>query len=201
MTRDKSLVLGLGLGVALAVLLGSASPAQAQYAPGYGPPPGYYGPPRGVYRSGLVLGFGIGGGFISASNCPNCGGGIAGELHIGGMVNPRLAAMLDIWGVDHIDGNGNSLSNSFFTGAIQYWVLPQLWLKGGIGLASVGLSDASGFTGPGNSETAFGLLGAGGVEVVQTPSFALDLQLRLGYGAYSGGGATNLALLVGLNWY
>jgi hypothetical protein len=204
MIRDTRLVLGFG--IAMILVLGSASSAHAQYQappPGYGypPPP----PPRrmGMYRDGLVIGFAVGGGDISASNCPACGGGFAGEFHIGGMLNPRLALMADFWGIAHSydDGAGGAtLTNSMVTAAIQYWVADQVWLKGGIGGARITLSDANG-NAYGSSEGALALLGAAGVEVLQVGNFALDLQFRLGYGAYSGGGATNVAFLVGFNWY
>jgi hypothetical protein len=200
----RGYTLTVGLGIALAVLAGSVSVANAQYPPppGYGPPPGYYPParPRGVYRDGLVIGAALGGGTIAASDCPACGGGLAGEFHIGGMLNPRLAIEFDASTIWHPYGDSQTLTNSFFLGALQYWATDQLWLKGGIGLAEITLSDNidPSF---GTSESAFGVMGAGGFEIVQTPSFALDLQLRIQHGTYSGGGATNLALLVGLNWY
>jgi hypothetical protein len=201
--------LTLGAAIAAAVLLGSVTAAHAQYQqqppPGYGPPPGYYPPPppaaypRGVYRQGLVFGLALGGGAISASDCPACGGGIAGEVHLGGMINPRMAIMADVWGIAHPYGD-NTLSNTMLTGALQYWVADQLWLKGGIGVANISLSDPTGAD-YGNSESALGLLAAGGFEALQSSTFALDVQLRVGYGAYSSGGASNVAVLVGLNWY
>jgi hypothetical protein len=204
MSRLKNILFGFG--IAAALLLGSVSVAHAQYGappPGYGyPPPAL--PPRGMYREGLVVGVGLGGGVISASNCGACGGGLAGELHIGGMINPQLALMADLWFLEHqyddLAGGSNTLTNSMFTAALQYWAMDKLWLKGGLGGARITLSDAVGNS-YGSSEGALGVLLAGGFEVVQAGSFALDLQLRFGYGAYSGGGASNFAFLVGANWY
>ncbi len=71
--------------------------AQGYYAPGPGGPP-----PNGVYRSGLVVGFAVGGGNM-ALNCDGCGslGGLAAEFHIGGMVAPRLALEFDISTIVH----------------------------------------------------------------------------------------------------
>jgi len=212
MIRDSRLTLRIGVGIAALLVLGTASVAHAQYQ---SPPPGYYAPPPGygyppppppprVYRSGLTVGAAIGGGGISASNCGACGGGFAFELHIGGMVAPQLAIMADISSVLHSydDGLGgsNTLSNSLFAVAAQYWVAPMVWLKGGIGDAHISLSDYAGNT-YGTDEDALGFLLAGGVEVFRTPNFALDLQLRFMHGSYSGGGATNYAFLVGFNWY
>jgi hypothetical protein len=214
MIRDTRLVLGLG--IATLLVLGSGSIAHAQYQsppPAYNaPPPGYGGypppppppPPRnGMYRSGLILGGGLGAGNISASACGACGGGLAGELHIGGMITQQLAIVVDFWGVEHSydDGAGGStLTNSMITVDAQYWLLDQLWIKGGLGGARITVSDQFGNDYAGG-ESALGVLAAGGVEVLQVNSFALDLQLRVGWGAYSGGAATNVAFLVGANWY
>jgi hypothetical protein len=204
--------LGLGLGIATLVVLGATSVAHAQYyqAP---PPPGYYAPPpryayppppRSYYRSGFTIGAAIGGGGISASNCSACGGGPAFELHLGGMVTPEFALLADFSTVLHSydDGFGgsNTLSNSLFAIAGQYWVAPIVWLKGGVGDAHIALSDYAGNS-YGSDENALGILAAGGVEVLHGPWFALDLQFRLMHGFYSGGGATNYAFLVGFNWY
>jgi hypothetical protein len=112
--------------------------------------------------------------------------------------------MADLWGIAHSydDGLGgtNTLTNSMFTVAGQYWLMDKLWLKGGIGDAHISLSDYVGNT-YGAEENAFAVLFAGGFEVLQVNNFALDLQFRVAHGAYSGGGATNIGFLVGANWY
>jgi hypothetical protein len=55
---------------------------------------------------------------------------------------------------------------------------------------------------PNNSESGFAIMGALGVEVVQSYNFALDLQGRFGHGFYSqGGDVNNFAFMVGVNWY
>jgi hypothetical protein len=198
MTSAKSLALAFG--ITLATLLSTASSAQAQY--GYPPPP----PPRGYYRHGFLLGFGVGGGGLSASNCGTpCGGGFAGEFHIGGMVNPRLAIMGDFWGVFHPwdlgGGYSATTAHTISTFAVQYWVTPIVWLKGGGGFGRMQLIDDSGGATLGD-ETGFAITAAGGVEIVQSANFALDLQLRFGHGFYSGGGdVDNYAFMVGFNWY
>jgi hypothetical protein len=197
----------VGFGIALVALLGSVSAAQAQYAP----PPPYYPPPpppppRGVYRSGLVLGFGVGGGAITASDCGDvCGGAIVGEFHIGGMINPRMAVLFDVFGADHPwsdpAGDSHSTTNSFWMGALQFWPNDILWVKGGIGVGHIQVTNDSALLVSGD-ETGLGLMGAVGFEVVQSYNFALDIQGRIAHGFYSqGGDANNLAVLVGFNWY
>jgi hypothetical protein len=211
MIRDTRL--GLAIGIATIVVLGSASTAHAQYQ---APPPGYYAPPpryaypppppppqRGFYRDGLVLGVGLGVGGISASNCGDvCGVAGAFEFHIGGMINPRLALMGDFWfnGRD-VPNSDISVVHSLYTFAAQYWATDIFWLKAGIGGGNMNVSsNYDGFQY--GDENGLGLLGAAGVEFVQVGNFALDGQLRFGHGFYSEGGDVNVwALMIGANWY
>ncbi len=213
MSHRKSLIVGLG--VVLLTVLGSVSIAEAQgYPPPYYPPPPPPPPPHGVYRGGLVFGFSAGVGAIHINNCLADVCGVAGLLegHIGGMINPRTALLLEIWGADHpwsSGGNSFETINTFFTGAAQYWVNDIVWIKGGLGVGELredvngGYAYGYGYTS--NSSTGFALFGAAGVEVMQSYNFALDIQLRVGNGFYSDSAgsfsAQNYALMVGFNWY
>jgi hypothetical protein len=179
--------------------------ALAQY---YGqPPPPPPPPPMGPHRMGFTIGFAIGGGSFAFScnageSCPSASGP-ALELHLGGMLAPNLALEFDgstvIHFFDNSSGNG-SISSDFAALAVQFWPIRFLWLKGGVGLAQLSVQDAAGFT-INNSETGFGLLGAGGVELISSPRFALDLQLRLTTAHYSDANTINAALMLGFNWY
>jgi len=196
MTSGKRLALVFGFG--LLATFGSLSAAHAQYGaprPYYGGPP----PARGVYRGGLVFGGSLGLGLISSDNCgPYCGSAGSIEGHIGGMLNPRLALMGDFWGAAHrwddAYGSGTTYQGIYVV-AVQYWATDFLWLKGGAGFAQLEVSGLPDESGP-------GILGAIGVEVVQSYNFALDLQFRLGHGFYdTGPDVNNLAFMVGVNWY
>lgn len=189
---------------------GYGQPGYGQPPPAYAPPPGYapppprYAPPPPprMYRNGLVLGFAIGGGGIaSPDNCGDlCGGALAIEGHIGLMVNPRLALMGDFWLNDHpIPNTDSSTLHSISTLAAQMWLTDIVWIKGGAGFGHIQVADSFGSLG---DSTGFALMGAAGVEVVQSSWFALDLQGRVGHGFYSpAADATNYALMVGFNWY
>jgi hypothetical protein len=180
--------------------------AQGHYA---GPPPGAR--PYGVYRSGLVVGFAVGGGSM-ALNCDSCDslGGLAAEFHIGGMVAPRLALEFDVSTVVHPfsqNEGGGSLSSNFGAVALQYWVHRMWWIKAGLGVGDLQTSDQSGYT-VDQSKAGFGVLLAGGVELLQTYHFAMDLQLRLTAASFSdvtvdGNSAvvSNVSLMLGFNWY
>ena len=205
----KTLTFALGLGIALATVLGTASPAQAQYAPGYYPPPPPPPPPRGVYRSGLIWGFGLGlGGFVYSDCADLCGFAPSGEFHIGGMIAPRLALMGDFWGGYHYFSNdlyngSGSTWNGVYTLAAQYWVNDVIWLKGGLGYGHITIDSDAGTA----DDSGFAFMLAAGIEIVQSYNFALDLQLRYGNATYTaansgGAGDTNMfTAMVGFNWY
>jgi hypothetical protein len=178
---------------------------QPYYPPGYGygqpapyPPPMYPPPPPPrLERHGLILGIGVGFGGVTAKNCPNCGGGFAGEFHLGAMITPRFGLMYDVSTVVHpVDSLGTDLTNTTHTLAGQLWLTNLFWVKGGFGLGQIELND-----GTFNGQTASAFLVAAGIEVVQSTWFALDVQGRLTYAAYDGGGATNGLVLLGFNWY
>jgi hypothetical protein len=199
MTSGKRLAVALGIGAI--VLLGSLSTAQAQYG---APPPYGPGPSRGMYRGGLVIGFGLGlGGISTSDNCFRCSGAAGGfEFHIGAMLNPRLALMFDGWGLGRPIDEGGTLTNGMAAAALQYWVTDVFWLKGALGFGEVRISYDDGYYyGGSDSLSGLGIMGAGGFEIMQSYNFALDLQLRLAHMSYDFGGANNFALMVGLNWY
>jgi hypothetical protein len=194
----------LGIGFAAALLLVGAAPAHAQYRRGYYYPPPPPPPAYGVYRQGLVLGFGLGFGALSAEGCGDvCGGAFSAEGHIGGMLNPQLALVFDAWTTVHpIPNTDTDTTNTLFTGALQFWVTPIFWLKGGVGLGYTH-QDSANF-GQLTSATGTALMGAGGIEILQRWNFALDLQARLGHTFYSqadGGDVNTFAFMVGFNWY
>jgi hypothetical protein len=204
--RETNRRIGIGI-AAVMLLLAGASAANAQYAQPRGypppPPPGYYPPPayRGMYRQGLVLGLAIGGGTISASDCGDfCGGALALQFDIGGMLNPQLALVFDGWvNIHDVPLSDITAFNEIYTGALQFFVTDILWLKGGVGFGRYQQTDSVGSLG---DDSGLALLAAGGVEVLQSQNFALDLQLRLGHAFYSvAKDMTNFALMVGVNWY
>lgn len=124
-----------------ALLLTSATAAVAQPAASPPPPPpgyGYAPPPPSfgvVRREGFLIGFSLGGGAFSLADCDDCESmdGVALDLHLGGMLTPRLALMFDGSGVAHSLEGGGSLVHVIDTVAAQYWVHPRVWLKGGLG--------------------------------------------------------------------
>ena len=205
MVQRKRLMIGLG--AVLLTILGSASVAQAQY----GRRRYYSQPPSGVYRSGVVFGFSLGVGGMSASGCGDlCGVSGLGEVHIGGMIAPNVAVMGDFWeGLRYFSGDrylgSGQTYNGVYTAALQWWPAYNVWLKGGVGFGRLQIN-ADGDYYSVDDETGFAFLLAGGIELVQSYNFAMDLQLRYGNVAYGGGpnsvgDLSMYGLMIGFNWY
>lgn len=213
----KPLILA-ALGCILAPSLASAQPG----GPPPPPPPGYYGgggyygpppPPPPMERRGLALGFGFGfGGMNSesgAGDCIDCNYdpiAFGLDFHIGGMLNPRMALLLELQGTwQTLDADGfNYLSQTMMLGALQYWLSPQLWIKGGIGFSGLDVHYDDGYYAEdAHIDSGIGLLGAIGYEVAHSTRFAIDLALRLSTAKYDAVDDTiNSAIIgIGFNWY
>ena len=182
--------------------------------PGYGygppPPPAYAAAPDPFDRRGLTLGASMGVGTMDAE-CLDCQGNpLAGafSMHIGAMVSPRLALVVDISGsFQQLDELATVTVGQYMAVlAGQYWVTPKLWIKGGIGASHVSLTYDDGF-GPVDEPVADGgaLMGAIGYEIVTGPRFAIDLQARMGVGTYevaSGSETLQSGIVgVGFSWF
>lgn len=165
-------------------------------------------------RSGrLIFGGNIGlggmednGGDVECTNCSAVSGQVAG--HLGGFIGPRLALM------GELQANFQTLSSDDFTGdtevltqgalmiAAQYWITPQLWIKGGIGFAHLQVEDT--YYGPvSRPENGMALMGALGFELLSSRRFSLDLQGRLLNGSYDEAGynITAASIGIGLHWF
>jgi hypothetical protein len=218
---------------AAALLAPAAAFAQpAAYAPPPPPPPGYAMPagppaaPGGFHdRAGrLSLGFSVGLGRMQLDDsdiaCNGCDGdpvSFEGDVHIGWMMSPRLSLLLEAQGVGQTIADNDSYTDTLIqtTGVIgaQYWVTPQLWIKGGLGAAQLVVSRDDGFaTSESDSLDGGAIMGAVGYEVMSARNFAIDLQLRAtganfkdttvnldGTTSDTNVGTTSLSL--GFNWY
>lgn len=190
------------------LLVSTAAPAAAQPVPPPGPPGAGAPPPTSadlgtVDRRGFIIGFSLGAGSFTLADCSSCEAlnGVGFDLHLGGMLTPRLALMWDGSGVVHPMDGGGSVTHALSAVALQYWVTPRVWIKGGLGAGQLSVADDEGDT-IAESETGGGVLLAGGVEIAQTRSFALDLQLRASAVTYSDADTIAMASVgLGFNWY
>lgn len=202
----------------LAVMLAPGLAAAQGYYGGSGP--GYYGNPPPTQLPGgfhnrtgrLAWGFsiGLGGMHDAGSNVTSCGNcdynpiAVEADAHIGGFLTPRFALMAEG------QVNGQTVYSDFYGDTVltqsalmiagQYWVTPQLWIKGGIGFARLyadNAYDVWDFGGGG------AIMGAIGYELMSARNFAVDLQGRLIQGSYNGldDRVTSGTVGVGFNWY
>lgn len=187
----------LALAALLAPRLAAAQPA---------PPP----PPDP--RLGLFGGFGLHAGNLSCegTSCPDFreAGGISG--HLGYAFSDRLGVVLDVWTMGSTE-NRLTIVHTISTLGVRYWVAPVIWLQGGLGHANARFRyDASVVQLQHRTEDVPALMLGGGIELVRGKRFALDLQLRVGFGFYGedddGDGRADTtgrsaSLAAGLTWF
>jgi len=158
-----------------------------------------------VVRQGLILGGGIGLGHVSCdgADCSdvNEAGGL--NLQVGGLLAPDLGLMVDAWGMSHRDGDSATFTHTILTGAIRYWLVPRLWVQGGVGIAQATWdynSDVVDFQS--KSDTVPAIMGGVGLELLSMPTFAMNLELRGGTGFFEDDTRVrNLSLGIGVDWY
>lgn len=123
------------------------------------------------------------------------------------MVTPRLAIQGELWGqVRPIDADSGAYVNqSMVLLALQYWLTPRFWVKGGIGYAGLSVNYNDGYEDRSdNIGEGVGVMGAVGYELVSMRTFAFDLQLKSGMGSYEENNSEEViatTLAVGINWY
>lgn len=200
----------------LATLSIAASPNEAAAQPGYyaGPQPAAQLPGGFHNRQGRLMwggSFALGGmndsgGDIECDNCDYDPLAVGIDAHIGGFVNPRLALMFEL------QANAQQLSQEFFVEddvylvqsaamfAAQYWVAPQLYIKGGVGFSHLELSDSDeGF----ELDNGIALMGAVGFEIFSSRLTAVNLEGRFLNGSYEGAdnNITSATVGIGVNFF
>src|SRR5450432_497362 len=133
----------------LAIMLAPGLVAAQGY---YGNGPGYYNQPNRIPggfhdRTGRLAwggSLGLGGmhddgsGIASCDNCSNAPA-FEADFHLGGMIGPRFALLFEA------QANGRTVHSDALNGdtlftqtagmiAGQFWLTPQLWIKGGLGV-------------------------------------------------------------------
>ena len=183
-------------------------------------------------RSGWMFGASIGRGElnvdVACTTCPKLDAlreALSLNAHVGFMVNPRLALVVDGWLVRYkerdnlrfADSSDHLIVESSLLAGAQVWATRRIWLRAGLGLAwhetdleyPVAARPVPAGKRPGGSPpvTTSDDLGpaagvALGLEVARTPGFGFELILRTGGARHTGGvdvGVTAIAL--GGTWY
>ncbi len=178
-------------------------------------------------RLGWMYGANIGRGRLDMS-CPGCGSMALNDAlsiggHVGKMVSPRLAVMLDVWVVHYNDRDNNLFGDSqdhliqqrIATGAAQLWVSRRWWLRAGLGaghhesdaayteapMTTAGVRAAGGESPQPPSRIALATALAAGVEIIHTQGLAIDLQLRSALSRGTGVDTQTTAVEFGVSWY
>jgi uncharacterized membrane protein YtjA (UPF0391 family) len=158
-----------------------------------------------VVRHGLILGGGLGVGHVSCdgADCDSVNGAGSLNLQVGGLLAPNAGLMLDVWGMSHRDGSDATFTHTLVTGGLRYWLVPRFWLQGGVGVAEASWDYSDELVDfHSHSDTVPALMGALGLELVSTPSFAMNLELRGGTGFFENDTRVrNLSLGLGIDWY
>jgi len=175
--------------------------------------------PNGFFdRRGLAIGFGFGlgnmsfdSGPIDCLDCETDPVAVGFDFHIGGMLNHRMALLFEIWATGkQVEYDTSTVfTQAMFMGALQYWLTPQFWLKGGLGMSTLSYSiegesvDVECGQADGEPCSGGAIMGAVGYDVLSSRNFTLDLQLRFGAGSYSGISDQVNAVTFGadVNWY
>ena len=153
-------------------------------------------------RGGPSIGFGIGAARSSCAqgDCSSAGTG-AFDLHVGTMFSPRLGVTLDVWGMAD-DGAEAEMNHGIATVGPRLWVMPWLWLYGGLGLARAHIEPVDIAI---ESRTAYdpAWVLAAGWELLEIDDFAFDLQLRASENTFASepDRVRVLGLALGANWY
>jgi hypothetical protein len=163
-------------------------------------------------RSSFMLGGGLGLGGMSFSvdgdeeASYNDATGL--QLAFGGMISPQFALGIDLTALlarDDMGGDELRVFERAIGAWVRYWMIPRLWLEGGI--ASVRAGASSDYEDLPTYDGAQ-IHGAVGFEVLHQVHWSIDVSLRLAAAGYGdegdlGGSFTSqsAALLVGFAWY
>ena len=156
-----------------------------------------------VYREGFLIGFSLGAGGLGPDPCHDCGVGVAFDFHLGAMASREVAVMLE--GDVAIRGD---VTHALVGAAAQWWPDPagRFWVKGGIGIGSLDHGGDTSFPGDpfasrNNNYVYPTVFGGGGVEVVRSGRFTIDVQLKGAATRQRGDWGRSVSVNVGLNWY
>jgi len=162
-------------------------------------------------HEGFMIAFSLGGGSVRNGACQTCDGfgavGVDGS--VGWFLNQRVALMYDAFALataSTIDVNDiavgetrlESTANAMGSLAVQYWLTPAFWVKGGLGYAR--LLRATPF-GTGEQGGGGVTLGAGYELLRGRGNFVLDVRGLLSHADIVDVPLDSVAVLIGFSWY
>lgn len=135
-------------------------------------------------RLGLYGGFALHAGNISCEG-DNCGdfreaGGFDG--HVGYLFNDKLGLHFDLWLMSSSQ-NDVTLTFSSATVGVRYWVVPIIWLQGGLGVGHANWRYQGIIDFEANSDDVPVLQLGAGVELIRSKRWAMDLEGKIAWGS------------------
>ncbi len=135
-------------------------------------------------RLGFYGGFALHGGNISCEGA-NCGdfreaGGADG--HAGYLFSDKLALHFDLW-VMGSKQNDFTLSFSSATVGVRYWVMPIIFVQGGVGVGHATLRYDGLFEAQNDSDDVPVIQLGAGIELIRSKRWAMDLEAKVAWGS------------------
>lgn len=160
-------------------------------------------------RDGFMIGLALGPGGVTG-NVGDAdrqrGGGGSVSLRVGTAAGERLVWMAQVDSVQFLTKSDASVSNVHSTATIagQYYLREVLWLKAGVGTATLTekVMDAeTGMEKQTELSSGFGLMASGGYDVFRRGSWTIDLESAVGVGLYDSGAVAHIAFRLAANHY
>lgn len=156
-------------------------------------------------RDGFAIGLALGPGIIADVGFGDAGGvGGHASLRVGTSAMPNMLwiLQLDTYAyrrtVAGQDEKGEQAVNTLALAA-QYYLTGAMWAKAGGGLAGVVTRDGAGAKNA--SSGGLALLGAGGIDVLRSGPFVVDLEANVALSLFGDGALITVGLGLGINWY
>jgi hypothetical protein len=155
-------------------------------------------------REGFWIGFGLGGGVNTSQGLDRARrGGGAAYLRLGGTVTPQVMLGAEVIGWGRSQGGTTiARANTAFTGMLFPSPTGGFFLKGGAGLATIGVTaDVFGSTVT-STETGFGTTFGLGIDAKLGRNIYLTPNVDFLFQAFEGGNTNTLVLFtLGLTWH
>lgn len=162
-------------------------------------------------REGLVFGFGIGPALYRGARDYQDLQGIGGSanVRIGTTATERILWLIELEAGGYledeetIEGSDKTYTTlSSLTLGGQLYVREALWLRGGVGFASLAAqAGRKGAVDPDSQRGGLAVIGGGGYDAFRRGRFALSLELFMTAAAFRGGPVAQGAGLLGFSWY
>jgi hypothetical protein len=155
-------------------------------------------------RSGLAVGFAFGPNVQISSglrDASGTGGGLA--IRFGTVASPRWVWLAELASTGYVqkEATGNKVNSStLFTLGGQLYAKEAFWFRGGAGPANFTRRSERGGD-PSASFWGFGVIGAGGLDIVRRHSLAISLEVLTTLARYRDGFVGAGSMQLGFSWY